>query len=112
VTAVVAHHALGQARGAGSVKDIEGVRGGDGDTGLGLGGGHRLVPTDIATFDHGSGLLGPPEHNAALRLVLGHLNGLIQQGLVVDHPVGLDATGTGNHDLGLGILDTCCQFAG
>jgi hypothetical protein len=112
MTAVVAHHALGQAGGAGGVEDIEGVGGGDGDAGMGLGGGQGLVPIEVAAGDHGPGFLGTLQHQATLGLVVGHLDGLIQQRLVMDHPVRLDAAGGRDDHLGLGVVDAGGQFAG
>ena len=112
VATVVAHHALGDAGGAGGVEDVEGVGGGDRDAGLGLGAGYGRLPVDVAAFDHGPGFLGAAQDDAVVGLVLGHVDGLVEEGLVVHHPAGLDAAGAGDHDLGLGVVDASRQLAG
>jgi hypothetical protein len=66
--------------------------------------------SDVATGDQGAGLLRPLQDDAALGLVRGQLDGLVQQRLVGHHPVGLDAAGAGHHDLRLGIVDARGQL--
>jgi hypothetical protein len=63
---------------------------------MGLSCGHGLVPVDVPVRDHPSRLLGLEQDDAALRIVLGHLDGLVEEWLIVHHTAGLDAAGAGD----------------
>ena len=87
VPAVVAHHALGLARGAGRVEDVERVGGLDRDA-AGLAAArawHRRwrPPSRGRARDHRRLGHGPLQHEDGLRLVLGEVDGGVEQRLVV-----------------------------
>ena len=92
VAAVVALDALGLAGGARGVEHVERVGGRDGDAVGGLGGLHGLGPVEVALGHRGLGLRALEDDHAA-RVVLGELDGLVEQGLVLDDPLALDAAG-------------------
>src|SRR5262245_24441983 len=110
MAAVVVHDALGNAGRARRVEDVERVGRGDGDTVDRLGAGQRLAPVLIAAAHEGRGLLRPLEDHAAGDLVLGQLDRAIEQRLVGDHAVDLDAARGREDQLGLGVVDTLGQL--
>ena len=91
VPAVVAHDALGIAGGAGGVEDIERVGGGDGHAVRQLRPGHRVGPGLVAAGRERRLQLGPLQDDAALGLVAGEVDRGVEQGLVSDDAVHLDA---------------------
>ena len=103
--AVVAHDALGIARGAGGVEDVERVGRGDGHAAHRLRLRHDVGPGLVAAGRERRLKLGPLHDDAALGLVARALDRLVQQRLVGDDAVDLDAAGAGDDDLGLGVVD-------
>ena len=99
VAAVVAHDAFRLAGGAGCVEDIERVGGIDrnalGAESSGFRGGDGGCPIDVAAGDHARCFLRTLEQQDLRRLVFGELDGVIEQRLVFDDAVRLDAAGGG-----------------
>ena len=116
MAAIVAHHALGPARRAGCVEDVERVGRRDGNalrpSALCLGGGDQHAPVLVAGGVHRGFDLRPLQDQAGLRLVRGQLDRLVEQRLVFDDAAGLDAAGRGQDHLGRRILDPRRQFLG
>ena len=108
--AIVVDDALGLARGAGGVEDIEGIGGEDRHAVARAGSGHRIVPVGVAAGDQRGGRHGPLQDDAMLDLVGRHLYRAIEQGLVIDYATGLDAAGGADDDLGLAIVDAHGQL--
>ena len=112
MTAVVAHDALGLTGGARGVEDIQGIRRGHGHATGRRGGTNGAVPVHVATFQQFRHRLRTLLHHAGRHLVLRHVDGGIQQGLVLDDTIGLDATGGRQDGLRLGVVDPGRQFVG
>ena len=89
--AVVAHDAFRAARGAGGVQNVErrGCR--HRDTGGRLRAADRLAPVEVAVFGQRGRRHRPLIDDAVLGLVRRHLDGAIEQRLVFDHALHLDA---------------------
>jgi hypothetical protein len=100
MAAIVAHHALGLARRARRIKNVERIGGLHRHAGMRLGSRHRLVPVEIAALHHRGLGLRPLEHQAARDLVPGELDRLVEQRLVLHHPTGLDTARCRQHELG------------
>ena len=112
VTAVVTHHAFRLTGGAGGVEDVQRIGRLDrhaigGRCGFGGGG-----PVDVAAFDHRSGCLRARVDHALARLVGGNLDRLVEQRLVLDHAVRLDAAGGRDDDFRLRVIHAGCQLVG
>ena len=110
VPAVVAHGTLGLTGGARRIQDVQGVGGGHGHPVVGLGPGHQVVPVHVAPGDHLRLGLGPLHDDAFFRLVPRQLDGPVEQRLVFDDAVDLDAAGRRNDRLRLGVVDARRQF--
>ena len=112
VAAIVAHHALGLARRAGGVEDVERVQRAYRHAIRRLGFGDGLDPVDIAPLDHRRLALRPLEDDAEFGLVLGQLDGAVEQRLVFHHAPRLDAAGGGNHGLAGAVVDPDRELVG
>jgi hypothetical protein len=73
--------------------NIEGVCGKYWNTFMGLCLGHHIIPVQIPALYHGGRLLRTLKDDAAIRLGLYHVDGLIQHGFVGNAPGKLYATG-------------------
>ena len=93
VAAVVAHDALGIAGGARGVEDVERIGGRERDAVHRRRAGRELGPVVIPARHQRRPRLGPLEHDAALGLGRGELDGAVEQRLVGHHPVDLDPAG-------------------
>ncbi len=112
VAAVVPHHPLGNAGGAGGVEDVEGIGSGQRHPVGGGGTAHGLLPGQVAARYQGRFMLRTLQDHAPLRLVRRQVDGTVEQRLVVDHPVHLDPARGGHHHLGRGVVDAGGQFLG
>ena len=112
VAAVVAHHALGLAGGAGGVEDIEGIGGGQRHAVVGLGRLHGLGPVEVAARGQPARRLGALEDDAVVGLVRGLLDGAVQERQILDDTAALDAAGRRDHGFGFGVVDAYRQLVG
>ena len=116
MAAVVAHHALGNARGAGGVEHIERIGGlqrhAIGALARRAGGLHAGAPIVIAARDHGGLRLLALQQQHRVRLDAGEADGLIEQGLIGHQTARLDAAGRREDGLGSGVVDARRQFLG
>ena len=112
IAAGIAHHALGLAGGTGGVEDIERIAALD-----------RHAVSRCCPLDQGrpvmvdrraqlGGVLLALQDHAGLGLVAALLDGGIDDRLVGQYPVALDAAGGGDHHLRLGVLDAHRQLVG
>ena len=112
MAAIVPHHALGLARRAGGVEDVERVERADRNAVRRLGGGHGLFPVNVAPFHHRGLTFRPLEDDAEFGLVLRQLDGAVEQRLVFHDPSRLDAAGRGDHRLAGAVVDADRQLVG
>src|SRR5207302_5665 len=105
VPAVVAHDALGAAGGAAGVEDVEGVLRLDGDAGGGLRALQGLVPGQVAARIELGGKLRSLQDHAAVRLVAGELERLVDHRLVGDGAARLQAAAGADQQLGPRVVD-------
>ena len=111
MSAVVAQDALGFAGRAGCVQDVEGV---GGVNGHGVGRGARGLPLDPVEVPPGSefgGRLRALQDHAVVRLVGRERERFLQERLVRNHAVELDAAGRGEHELRRRVVDAYGEFA-
>ena len=112
MTAVVADHALGLARGAGGVKDVKRIGRQNRNAIDRLGAFHGFAPIDIAPLGQFGLRLRALQNNAAVGLVFGQVDGAVQQRHVFDDAVDLDAAGRGDDQFGLGVVNAYRQLVG
>ena len=116
VAAVVAHHALRHAGRARGVEHVKRVGGGDRHAlrrpAVRPRGGDGLGPLLVAAGRHRGVGLRPLQDEAALRLVTRDLDRLVEQRLVGDDAVRLQAAGGGENRLRGGVVDAGRQFLG
>ena len=110
VPAVVAHHALGPGRGARRVEDVQPVGCGDRYAVGRFGAGHRLGPVHVPPGYQLRRDLRTLQDHAVPRRVVGQLDRLVQDGLVLEHPVDFDAAGRGDDHLRRGVVDAQRQL--
>ena len=105
MAAIVAHHALGLSGRAGGVDDVKRIGGLDRHAVVRLRVLDEGMPVDVASGDQ----IAPPllalQHDAMRRLVLRQIDGAVEQRLVFDDAVGLDAAGGGKDQRRLEIVD-------
>ena len=107
-----AHHALGCAGRAGGVEDVGGVIALHRHALCGRSSLLEGVPFMVAPLDQRRGLLLALQDHAEFRLVRGEIDGPVEQGLVGEHPPGLEAAGGGDHRLGAGVVDAHGKLVG
>ena len=112
MAAVVAHDPLGNAGRARGVEDVERIGGGDRHALDRRGAGQRVVPVDVAPAHHRCRLLRPLEDHAAVHLVPRQLDRAVEQRLVGDDAVDLDAAGGGENRRGPGVVDPLGELVG
>ena len=110
VAAVVAHHPLGHAGGAGGVEDVERVGGGHRHAVGRFGAVARGAPVEVAAGGERRLGLRPLQDDRPLRLVRRKLDGGVEQRLVRHHPAALDAAGGRQDQLRPGVLDAGGQL--
>ena len=110
MAAVVAHHPLGHAGGAGGVEDVERIGGGHRHAVGRRGAFARCAPVEIPAVDERSLGLRALEDDRPLRLVSRQLDGGVEQRLVGHHPVDLDAARSGQDQLRLRVVDAGGQL--
>ncbi|EPJ40338.1 hypothetical protein STAFG_2587 [Streptomyces afghaniensis 772] len=110
VAAAVTHDSLGLSGRSGGVEDVEGVGCGDGNTVGRRRGSHQVGPVEIVRPQLGR-LLRALQDHALLRLVGRELDRLVEQGLVRDDTLALDAAGGGDDHLGGRVIDAQREFA-
>ena len=110
MAALVSHDALGPAGGPRGVEDVEGIGGGQGNALRGRGPVHGLVPIEVAAGNEGGRRLRPLHDHAALRLVAGHVNGLVEQRFVVHDLARLDPAGGREDEPRLRMVDARGQL--
>ncbi len=112
VPAVVAHHALGDAGRPRGVEDVERIGRGHRGTGNRAPARLELHPIEVPPHDQVRLELLALEHHAVLGFGAGELDRPVEQRFVGDHPIDLDPTGCGQHELGLGVVDPGRQLFG
>ena len=116
MAAIVAHHALGDSRGAGGVEHIERIAGLErhtvGALARSAGRRHAGGPIVIAARDHGGLRLLALQQQHRVRLDAGEPDGLVEQGLVGHQTTRLDAAGRREDGLGRGVVDARRQLLG
>ena len=109
VAAIVAHHALGNARRARGVEDVERIGGGDRHAFAGLGVVDRVLPhfapVVVAAFHEVGLALRALQDEAGRGLVLGEIDRLIQQRFIGDDARALDAAARRQDHVRLGVVD-------
>ena len=109
MAAIVAHHAFGDAGGAGGVENVERIGGENRHAFRGLGVFDRvlprLAPVVVAAFDERRLALRALQDEAGLRLVLRQRDGAVEQRLIGDDARALDAAAGRQDQLGLAIVD-------
>ena len=112
--AIVAHHALGFAGGAGGVENIERVgrqhRHAVGGFFRRDGAGAQLGPVVIAAGDEIAALLRPLQDDAGRGLHAGQLDRLVEQRLVLHDAAGLEPAACREDQFWLGVLDPGGEF--
>ena len=108
---VVANDPLGLTGRARGVEDVERIGGEHRDTLVRCRQRHFLVPIPVATRLHIR-----RQHLALIddtsRLAGGHLEGGVEERLVLDNAIDLDPTRGGDDDLCFAVVDPDCEFTG
>ena len=105
-----AHHALGRAGGARGIKDIGRMAALDRHALRRFHAVLKAVPGHIAALDQLRHLLLALQDHAELGLVAGHVDGPVQERLVMHHPARLDPARGGDDRLGRAVIDPHGQF--
>ena len=103
--AVVAHHPLRLAGGAGGVEDVEGIGGRDRHALVRLGPGKEVAPVEVAGRVEGASVLGALEDDAPVRAVARELDRPVEERLVLDDAPRLDAARGAEDHLRLAVVD-------
>ncbi len=112
VPAVVAHDALGLTGRSRRVKNVERIGGCHGYAVVGRSGIHLRLPVEIAARVQLCALLRTLHDDALVRLVLGEVDGLVEQRLVLDDAPRLDPAGRRDDHLGACIVDAHGELVG
>ena len=99
------HHALGRPGRAGGIEDVERIHPPDRRAGCGRNALLEACPVEIAPLDQRRLRLGPLQHHAEVRLVVGKADRLVHHRLVGNDPARLDAAGGRDHRLRRGVVD-------
>jgi hypothetical protein len=111
MTTVVTDDALGMGGRARGVQHVERIGRHQGNAVRRVRVGHQVVPLDVEPRVHlGSGLW-TLQDDAPFRSVGSDGEGLVEEGLVFDDTVRLDAAGARYHDLGLDVVDADSQLS-
>src|SRR5256886_15724946 len=105
VTAVVAHDALRHPRRTRRIEDVERIGRGDRHALRASRRRHQLRPVAVAPDNHGGPFLRPLKNDAATRLHRGELDRLVEQRLVRNDAIHLDAARGGDDHRRLCVTD-------